>query len=67
MLINQLGSHTLVFKPWKVVILCLKTNHFVSKVNFWHPTKNNKKMNDYINEVVKCTSISNSFKIKKNW
>jgi hypothetical protein len=44
-----------------------KVDNFVSNVNFWHPTKNNKRTNNYRIEVVKCTSIDNSFQIKKNW
>lgn len=44
-----------------------KTQNFVSNVSLWQPTKNNKRMNDYNNEVVKRTSTYNSFKIEKNW
>jgi hypothetical protein len=63
-LANQLDKHTNLQDLEDYYIV--KVNNFVNNVNFWHPTKNSKRTNNYRIEVVRCTSIDNSFQIQKN-
>jgi hypothetical protein len=65
MLVNQLDSHTIYQTMEDYYTINPKANNFGSNVNFWHPTKKNKKTN-YKSEVVKCTFIDNFFQIQKN-
>jgi hypothetical protein len=43
--------------------VCPNTPNSVNNIKLW-PTKNNKRINDDNNEVVKCTSIHNSLEIQ---
>lgn len=67
MLANQLDNHTSLQILEDCYTINPKADNFVSNVNFWHPTKNNKRGNNYKNDIVRCTSIDNSFQIQKNW
>ncbi len=66
-LINQLDNHISLQALEDYYTFNPKTYHLVSNVSFWHPTKNNKKVDNHDNEVVKHTSINNPFKVQKNW
>jgi len=62
MLVNQLDSHTNLQTLEDCYTINLKVNNFVSNV-----TKNSKRANNYKSEVIRYTSIDNSFQIQNNW
>jgi hypothetical protein len=67
MFANQLDTCTNFQALENYYTISPKAKNLVNNVSFWHPTKNNKKTNNYKSKVVKCTSMDNSFQIHKNW
>ncbi len=46
--------------------ICPNAPNLVNNIKLWRPTKNNKRINDDDNEVVKCASIHNYLEIQKS-